>query len=320
MPARDCSEVFLDLQVFQLLLVPEKDALRFPRILLLVFEFPPPIDIGVMNPDLRAHLVQTPDKDLRAAVAGIPHILPVRCAEDEDFGRGDRHVHVPQGVADKLRCMERTGVIDVDGRRRHFEDVVLEPEDVLVSPYAEAAVFGQAVAADARPGKDYVAVSGPHLDRFDHLDDVHAVCLRKKAPLVKEGQDRGPVAVFNDLRGFRLYRSVEHRERELVRVEDFVEELHHPRLRLIVDAAADPPEVAYGGDVVLSGHHPFIAVRKQRVRGDAAAPEHLADGRQRHLLRRAGRTVVSMRMSAWGITCRPMISKDSSSGVISTSP
>jgi len=36
-------------------------------------------------------------------------------------------------------------------------------------------------------------VGGADLDRFDHLDEVHAVALREEAPFVEEGEGRGAV-------------------------------------------------------------------------------------------------------------------------------
>ena len=42
-----------------------------------------------------------------------------------------------------------------------------------------------AVADDPWPGKDHVGMGGAaDLDRFDHLDQVHAVALREEAPFV----------------------------------------------------------------------------------------------------------------------------------------
>ena len=130
--------------------------------------------------------------------------------------------------------MQRASVVDVDGQRRDLEHVVLEAEDVLVGPHAEAAVLGQAVAADARAGEHHVAVGRPHLDGLDHLDDVDAVALGEQAPLVEEGEDRGAVAVLDDLGRLRLDGPVEHGERELVGVEDLVQELHDPCLAALL--------------------------------------------------------------------------------------
>ena len=87
----------------------------------------------------------------------------------------------------------------------------------MVGPDAQAAVLGQAVAADARAGEDDVGVGGPHLDGLDHLDQVHAVALGKTGSTRPESQDRGAVGVLDDLAGLAFDGPVEHRQRELAR-------------------------------------------------------------------------------------------------------
>ena len=126
--------------------------------------------------------------------------------------------------------MQRAGVVDVDGRGGDAEDVVLEAQDMLVGPVAQAAVLGQAVPADARAGEDHVGVGGPHLDRLDDLGQVHAVAFGEEAPLVQEGQGRGSVGVLHDLAGLALDGPVHDRERVVLGVEDLGEELA-PRAR-----------------------------------------------------------------------------------------
>ena len=44
--------------------------------------------------------------------------------------------------------------------------------------------LGQAIATDARPGEDHVAVGGSHFDGIDHLDEVDPVAFGKEAPLI----------------------------------------------------------------------------------------------------------------------------------------
>ena len=105
------------------------------------------------------------------------------------------------------------------GRDLEHLVAVLEAEDVLVGPVAQAAVLGQAVAADAGAGEDHVAVRGPHLDGLDDLDQVDAVALGEEAPLVQERQDRRAVGVLDDLGGLRLDGPVHDRQRELLGVE-----------------------------------------------------------------------------------------------------
>ena len=67
-----------------------------------------------------------------------------------------------------------------------LKDLVFEAEEVLICPYAEAPVLGEAITADARSREDHVAVSRPDLDRVNDLDEVDSVRLRKKAPFMEE--------------------------------------------------------------------------------------------------------------------------------------
>ena len=114
---------------------------------------------------------------------------------------------------------------------RDLEDVVLEAHQGVVGPEAQPAVLGQAVAADARPGKNHVGVGRPHLDGLDHLDQVDAVALGEQAPFVHEGQDRGAIGVLDDLAGFALDGPVEHGQGKLVDVEHLRQKRHDPFAR-----------------------------------------------------------------------------------------
>jgi hypothetical protein len=185
--------------------------------------------------------------------------------------------------------VQAAGVVDVDGGRGDLEDrvAVLEAQDVLVGPVAEAAVLGQAVAADARAGEDHVAVGRAHLDRVDDLDQVDAVALGEQAPLVQEGQDRRPVGVLDDLGGLRLDRPVHHRQRELLGVEHLAQELLDPLARLGVAAGADAPEVADRGHVVAARHHALEAVASSGVASMPALGERLLQDRPGDELGRA---------------------------------
>jgi len=188
-----------------------------------------------------------------------------------------------------LHGPQRPRVVDVDGGRRDAEVLVGEAHEVTVGPHPQAAVLGQAVAADARAREDHVGVRGPHPDGADDLDQVHPVLLAEGAPLVQEGQDGGAVAVLHDLGRLALNGPVEHGERELLHVEHLGEELLHPGPALVVDAAAHTPEVADGPHVVPARHDPLVAVSQQRL-GVGAAPGEgpLHDG-VRDVLGGAGR-------------------------------
>ena len=72
----------------------------------------------------------------------------------------------------------------------------------LVGPDAQTAVFGQAIAADARAGKNHVGVRRPDLDGLDHLGDIDAVAFGEHAPFVQKRQCRGAIGILDDLAGF----------------------------------------------------------------------------------------------------------------------
>ena len=120
----------------------------------LLLQFPPVFHIGVVDNDIRTHFRELSHHDLRTAVAGVPHVLPVGGAEEGDLGGGDDLPHVPEGVPDQLRHVEGAGVVDIDRERRDLEDVVLEAHEGLVGPDAQAPVLGEAVAADPRAGEE----------------------------------------------------------------------------------------------------------------------------------------------------------------------
>jgi len=256
------AQIIFHPAVLELLLVPEEagPGMAGGRVGFLLLQFPPVFHVGVVDGDFRTHFRELSHHDLRAAVAGVPHVLPVGGAEEGDLGGGDDLPHVPEGVPDELRHVEGAGVVDVDRKRRDLEDVVLEAHQGLVGPDAQAAVLGKAVAADPRSGEDHVGVGGADLDRFDHLDEVHAVALREEAPFVEEGEGRGAVGVLDDLARFALDGAVEDGQGELLDVQDLGEELHDLFLRRLVDPAANPPEVADGGDILPAGHDALVGV------------------------------------------------------------
>jgi hypothetical protein len=53
-----------------------------------------------------------------------------------------------------LDDVQGASVIDVDGHGCDLEDIVVESHEGVIGPDAKTAVFWQAIAADARPGKD----------------------------------------------------------------------------------------------------------------------------------------------------------------------
>ena len=275
------GDVLLDAQLGQAFLIAEESRPRVAGggVALLFFQLPPVLDVGVVDADLRAHLSELADDGLRAAVAGVAHVLAVGGAKDDDLRGGDDLAHVAQRVADKLGHVERTRVVDVDGKRRHFEDVVLEAHQVVVRPDAQTAVLREAVAADSGAGEDHVRVGRADLDRLDHLDQIDTVALGKEAPFIEEGEDGCPVGVFDDLAGLAFDGTVEDGEREFLDVQDFREEFADALAGGVVDAAADAPEIADGRNVISAGHDALVRVRKERLRGDAAALEGLLHDR-----------------------------------------
>jgi len=141
------AQIIFHPAVLELLLVPEEagPGMAGGRVGFLLLQFPPVFHVGVVDGDFRTHFRELSHHDLRAAVAGVPHVLPVGGADLP---------HVPEGVPDELRHVEGASVVDIDRERRDLEDVVLEAHQGLVGPDAQAAVSGEAVAADSRAGKE----------------------------------------------------------------------------------------------------------------------------------------------------------------------
>ena len=81
---------------------------------------------------------------------------------------------------------------------------------------------------------------------------------------LREGEDRRAVGVFDNLGGFGLDGTIHDRQREVLGVEHFAQELLDPLAGLGVAAGADPPEIANAGNVLLAGHHPLEAVGQKR--------------------------------------------------------
>ena len=119
-------------------------------------------------------------------------------------------------VAHQLRGVQGAAVVDVYGHGCDLEQGVLEAHEVMIGPDPQAAVLGQAVAADARAGEDQVVVGGPGL-RMALITFTRSTPLRlgEGGPLVHEGQQGGPEAVLHDLGGLALDGPVQHGEREL---------------------------------------------------------------------------------------------------------
>lgn len=144
--------------------------------------------------------------------------------------------------------------------------------------------MGRQYPPDTRARKDHVTVGGTNLDRFDHFGKVDAVLLCKEAPLIKKGKYGCAVTVFDDFRGFRLYRTVEHGKREILDVEHLRQELDHPAAGGLVDTRTDAPEVADTFNVFASRHHAFITVRQKRLAGNSPFFEHFFKLRVGNLL------------------------------------
>ena len=259
-------QVFLHPNVLQSFLVVEEPRPGMARrgIDVLLLQFVPVVDIRIVDAHVGAHFGELAHDHFRTAVAGIAHVLPVAGAANQHVGPGDVAAHVPQGVAGQFGDVQRPGVVDVDGHRADLEDfvAVLEAEDVLVGPIAQAAVLGQAVAADAGAGEDDVAVRRAHLDRLDDLDQIDAVALGEQAPFVQERQDRGPIGVLDDLRRLRLDRPIHDGQRELLGVQYLARNFSTRVRRFGVAAGADPPEIADRRNVFAARHHALETVRR----------------------------------------------------------
>lgn len=265
-------DVFFDAGLHEFVLVPEKagPGMAGCGVSFLLLQLPPVLHIGVMDADFGPHLRELAHEGFRAAVARIAHILAVGGAQDHNLRGGDDFSHVAQGVADEFSRMQRARVVDVDGQRRDFENVVVKAHELVVGPDAQAPVLGQAVAADSGAGEDHVGVRRADLDGLDDLDEVHTVALGKEAPFVQKGQDRCPVGILNDLAGFAFDGAVQDGQRVFFDIEDLREKFGNPCTCGFVDAAADTPKVPDGGDVFPARHNPLIGVGQEGLRCDAA--------------------------------------------------
>ena len=78
--------------------------------------------------------------------------------------------HIPQGVSRKRSCVKAARIVDVNRRRSNLEYVVVEAENMLVCPEAQAAILGQTVSADTWAWKNHVAVCGTGFDCLYYLN------------------------------------------------------------------------------------------------------------------------------------------------------
>ena len=127
-----------------------------------------------------------------------------------------------------------------------------------------------------------------HLDRVDHFYKIHSVAFRKEAPFVEERQYGRSKAVFDYFRGFRFHGSFQDRERMVYSINHFAQEFDHSAGRFRIYAAANPPEIPDGSDIIRAGHNSFIAVGDCRLRFNAALLESPFNERVSYLFRGAG--------------------------------
>ena len=207
---------------------------------------------------------------------------------------------------------------------RDLEDLVavLEAEDVLVGPVAQAAVLGQAVAADAGAGEDDVAVGRAHLDGLDDLDEVDAVALGEEAPLVEEGQDGGAVGVLDDLGGLAT------RSGRSMTVSGNSSVLRTSRRNFSTRSRASSLQPAQTrqksrmlAHVVAARHDALEAVGQQRRRASMprAAKAFLRIGQATNSVV-PGATVVSISTRQFGGIFSPMVRMVASRAAMSASP
>ena len=139
-PFRVDSIVLLHSQVGQFFLVAEKacPGMAGGRVGVLFLELPPVPHVRVVHRHLAAHFGQLAHDDLRAAVAGVAHVLAVGGPQKGDFGGRHDLAHVAQGIAHQLGHVQGAGVVDVDGRGGDLENVVLKAHQGVVGPDAQA--------------------------------------------------------------------------------------------------------------------------------------------------------------------------------------
>ena len=168
--------------------------------------------------------------------------------------------HITQCVPGKFGDVEPSCVVYVNRHGRHFEYIVFEPEDVLICPISQAAILGQAIAADSGAGEYHIIVSGPHFYGLNDLNQVNSVALRKQAPFIEKSKQRRPERVFDDFGCLRFDGSIHNRQREIFGIENFVQEFFDSGSCFFVAARTYPPEVPYRRDIMSAGHNAFEAV------------------------------------------------------------
>ncbi len=220
------GQIMLDAQIDEAFLIMEEPCPRVAGcgIGVLIFNFEPMLEIGVVDFHVGAHLRKFADDNFRAAVTGICDVLTVTCAAEKDGGAGELFAHIAEGISCECGGVEAASVVDVDGHRRNLEYVIVEAENVFVCPVAEAAVFGEAVAADAGAGEYHIVVRRTHFYGVDDFNEVNAVAFGEDAPFIEKGQNCRAVGVFDDFGCFGFDGAVHNREREFFGVEDFAQE------------------------------------------------------------------------------------------------
>ena len=93
---------------------------------------------------------------------------------------------------------------------------------MTVCPKPQSSVFGETVAANSRPWKDHVAVSGANLNGIDDLDQINAVSFCKETPFVKKSKKRCPKAILDNLCRFGFDGPIKNGEWKLLRMNDLI--------------------------------------------------------------------------------------------------
>lgn len=107
------------------------------------------LHVGVVDDDFPAHFGELSHDDLRAAVAGIPHILLVRGAEEGDLGGVAFHADAGgSGKTDLLSRFEapladdddQVGAVGVDAKENRLDNAI--SIDLSVQLFLPLGIYG----------------------------------------------------------------------------------------------------------------------------------------------------------------------------------
>ncbi len=106
------------------------------RVNILVFQFVPVVNVGVMDAHLGAHFGKSSHNQLAAAVACIAYVLSVAGATNQHILAGNVTRHITQSIADQLSNVDGAGIVNIYCCGCYLKNIiaVLKTKNVSVSP------------------------------------------------------------------------------------------------------------------------------------------------------------------------------------------